>query len=125
MHSRRIGDVHGSAIGLGGMAASEGPPDEDRSVRTIHAALDAGVTDIDTADAYRLPDEEVGHDESLADSSHRTSGSGALRDPLDDRTKPPVVDPIACSSRPETIQASASAATIELSVDGTARLGRA
>ena len=29
-----------------------GRPDEDRAIRTIHAALDAGVTLIDTADAY-------------------------------------------------------------------------
>ena len=32
----------------------EGRPDEDRAIRTIHAALDAGVTLIDTADAYAL-----------------------------------------------------------------------
>ncbi len=43
----------------------EGRPDSDRSVRTIHAALDAGVTLIDTADAYHLHADEVGHNESL------------------------------------------------------------
>src|SRR3954470_1723113 len=43
----------------------EGRPDEERSVRTIHAALDAGVTLIDTADAYHRDPEEVGHNESL------------------------------------------------------------
>lgn len=66
MKYRRIGDVEASAIGLGGMPMSiEGRPDEDRSVRTIHAALDSGVTFIDTADAYQLPEDEVGHNESL------------------------------------------------------------
>jgi aryl-alcohol dehydrogenase-like predicted oxidoreductase len=42
------------AIGLGcmGMSQSYGPPDDDESVRTIHRALDLGVTLIDTADAY-------------------------------------------------------------------------
>src|SRR4051812_4381389 len=50
----------------GGMPMSiEGRPDEERSVRTIHAALDAGVTLIDTADAYHRDPEEVGHNESL------------------------------------------------------------
>jgi aryl-alcohol dehydrogenase-like predicted oxidoreductase len=43
----------------------EGRPDTDRSVATIHAALDAGVTLIDTADAYHLHADEVGHNESL------------------------------------------------------------
>jgi aryl-alcohol dehydrogenase-like predicted oxidoreductase len=66
MHTRRIGDVRVSAIGLGGMPMSiEGRPDEQRSIATIHAALDAGVTLIDTADAYHLYAGEVGHNESL------------------------------------------------------------
>ena len=66
MQSRRIGEVEVSAIGLGGMPMSiEGRPDEDRSVRTIHAALDAGITFFDTADAYHLHADEVGHNESL------------------------------------------------------------
>lgn len=54
------------AIGLGGMPMSiEGRPDQARSVATVHAALDAGVTLIDTADAYHLHAGEVGHNESL------------------------------------------------------------
>lgn len=66
MKQRTLGELTVSAIGLGGMPMSiEGRPDEDRSVRTIHAALDAGVTLIDTADAYHLHADEVGHNESL------------------------------------------------------------
>jgi aryl-alcohol dehydrogenase-like predicted oxidoreductase len=66
MQTRRIGDVEVSAIGLGGMPMSiEGRPEEQRSIATIHAALDAGVTLIDTADAYHLKANEVGHNESL------------------------------------------------------------
>lgn len=66
MQQRRVGDVAVGAIGLGGMPMSiEGRPDEQRSVRAIHAALDAGVTLIDTADAYHLHAGEVGHNESL------------------------------------------------------------
>jgi aryl-alcohol dehydrogenase-like predicted oxidoreductase len=43
-----------SALGLGCMGMSEfyGPLDEAESVATIHAALDAGVNFLDTADAY-------------------------------------------------------------------------
>ena len=66
MKQRTLGELTVSAIGLGGMPMSiEGRPDEERSVRTIHAALDAGVTFIDTADAYHLHANEVGHNESL------------------------------------------------------------
>jgi aryl-alcohol dehydrogenase-like predicted oxidoreductase len=66
MQTRKIGQVAVGAIGLGGMPMSiEGRPDEARSIRTIHAALDAGVTLIDTADAYHLHPGETGHNERL------------------------------------------------------------
>jgi aryl-alcohol dehydrogenase-like predicted oxidoreductase len=66
MQTRSIGPVMVSAIGLGGMPMSiEGRPDEAQSIRTIHAALDAGVTLIDTADAYHLHAGETGHNERL------------------------------------------------------------
>lgn len=66
MRTRSVGGVAVGVIGLGGMPMSiEGRPDEQRSVRTIHAALDAGVTLIDTADAYHLKAGEVGHNEAL------------------------------------------------------------
>ncbi len=55
-----------SAIGLGGMPMSiTGRPDRDRSIATIHAALDAGVTLIDTADAYTTAEDGQGHNEEL------------------------------------------------------------
>jgi len=41
----------------------ESRPDVDRSIATIHAALDAGITLLDTADAYQVGTDEVGHDE--------------------------------------------------------------
>jgi aryl-alcohol dehydrogenase-like predicted oxidoreductase len=67
MKQRTIGDVNVSTIGLGGMPMSiEGRPDERRSIATIHAALEAGVTLIDTADSYHLAGhDEIGHNESL------------------------------------------------------------
>ncbi len=50
------------AAGLGcmGMSGVYGPADEDESVATIHAALDAGVTLLDTGDFYGM-----GHNEML------------------------------------------------------------
>lgn len=66
MHKREIGGVAVSAIGLGEMPLSiEGRPDEAQAMRTVHASLDAGVTFIDTADAYCLNPSEHGHGERL------------------------------------------------------------
>jgi aryl-alcohol dehydrogenase-like predicted oxidoreductase len=53
-------------IGLGAMKMSlAGRPPEERSIATIHAALDAGVNLVDTADAYAKDDRDVGHNERL------------------------------------------------------------
>lgn len=53
-------------IGLGGMPMSiAGRPDEAQSIATIHAALGAGMTLIDTADVYCLDDNDLGHNERL------------------------------------------------------------
>ena len=66
MPTRRLGGLQVSAIGLGEMPLSlAGRPDEAQAVRTIHAALDAGVTLIDTADAYCRDQSDFGHGERL------------------------------------------------------------
>lgn len=66
MQTRAIAGVKVSCLGLGAMPMSlEGRPDESQSIETIHAALDAGVTLIDTADAYCINGDEVGHNERL------------------------------------------------------------
>lgn len=55
-----------SAVGYGGMHLSiQGRPPQDQGVQVIRAALEAGVTLIDTADAYCLDDRDVGHNERL------------------------------------------------------------
>jgi aryl-alcohol dehydrogenase-like predicted oxidoreductase len=75
MRTRRIGDVQVGAIGLGGMPMSiEGRPEESRSIAAVHAALDAGVTLIDTADAYHIGPDEIGHNESLIARALATYG---------------------------------------------------
>ncbi|MEV6919458.1 aldo/keto reductase [Amycolatopsis sp. NPDC051106] len=64
MHTRTLGRTGPavSALGLGLMGMSDlyGPADETESVATIHAALDAGVTLLDTGDFYGM-----GHNELL------------------------------------------------------------
>ncbi|NHA68848.1 aldo/keto reductase [Phycicoccus flavus] len=75
MKQRALGDAQVSAIGLGGMPMSiEGRPDEARSVSAIHAALDAGVTFVDTADAYHRDPGEVGHNEALIAKALKSYG---------------------------------------------------
>ena len=78
MRERTIGGRAVSAVGLGGMPMSiEGRPDTERSIATVHAALDAGVTLIDTADAYHRDAGEVGHNEELIARALREYGAGA------------------------------------------------
>src|SRR5947199_10662160 len=51
-----------SRLGLGCMGMSDvyGPADEAESIATLHAALDAGITLLDTGDFYGM-----GHNEML------------------------------------------------------------
>jgi aryl-alcohol dehydrogenase-like predicted oxidoreductase len=78
VQQRKIGIRSVSAIGLGGMPMSiEGRPDETRSIATIHAAVDGGVTLIDTADAYHLHSTDIGHNEDLVARALRSYGDAA------------------------------------------------
>jgi aryl-alcohol dehydrogenase-like predicted oxidoreductase len=64
--TRKLGDAEVFPIGLGGMPMSlSSRPPEEQSIRTIHAALDAGVNFIDTADAYSADSSDFGHNERL------------------------------------------------------------
>ena len=76
-----------SRIGLGAMGMSDfyGPTDRGESIATIHAALDAGVTLIDTGDFYGMGHNEMliaealkGRDRSAVQISVKF---GAQRDP--------------------------------------------
>lgn len=75
MRQRPLGDRTVSAIGLGEMPLSvEGRPDRAQAIATIHASLEAGVTFIDTADAYSLGVHEHGHGERLVAEALATYG---------------------------------------------------
>lgn len=65
-----------SALGLGcmGMSALYGDADRTESIATVHAALEAGVTLLDTGDFYAM-----GHNEMLIGEALRTAPS-ALRE---------------------------------------------
>ncbi|MEV2198031.1 aldo/keto reductase [Streptomyces phaeochromogenes] len=75
MRYRTVGGLRVSSVGLGAMPLSiEGRPDEARAMATVHAALDAGVTLLDTADSYHLPGDEPGHNERLVARALATYG---------------------------------------------------
>ncbi|MEV6393279.1 aldo/keto reductase [Streptomyces sp. NPDC051907] len=78
MRYRTLGDFQVSAIGLGAMPLSiEGRPSEQQAHATVHAALDAGVTLIDTADSYYAPDGEPGAGELLVARALAAYGGAA------------------------------------------------
>ncbi|MCG7286499.1 aldo/keto reductase [Cellulomonas sp. ACRRI] len=78
MQHRSIGPYTVSAIGLGAMPMSMNNdkvyPDHDEAIATVHAALDAGVTLIDTADIYAPSWDQMGHNERIVAEAVRTWG---------------------------------------------------
>lgn len=71
-----VGRVSVGAIGLGAMPLSTKPPrpSPTEAEAVVHAALDAGVTLIDTADAYAHDEAEFGHNEVLVANALRSYG---------------------------------------------------
>ena len=89
MNTRQLGAAgpRVSAIGLGcmGMSGMYGPADRAESIATIHAALDAGVTLLDTGDFYGMGHNELLIAEALRGRKREDAvisvKFGALRDP--------------------------------------------
>ena len=78
MQHRSIGPYTVSAIGLGAMPMSMNNdkvyPDEADAIATVHAALDAGITLIDTADIYAPSWDTMGHNEQLIGKALKSYG---------------------------------------------------
>jgi aryl-alcohol dehydrogenase-like predicted oxidoreductase len=78
MQQRTLGPYTVSAIGLGAMPLSMNNdqvyPEPADAIATIHAALDAGITLIDTADIYAPSWDQMGHNERLVGEAVRTWG---------------------------------------------------
>src|SRR3979409_2241657 len=89
MEKRQLGSTGPtvSAIRLGCMGMSDfyGPADRAESIATLHAALDAGITLLDTGDFYGMGHNELLIREGLAsrkrDELLLSVKFGALRDP--------------------------------------------
>jgi aryl-alcohol dehydrogenase-like predicted oxidoreductase len=80
-----LGTTPAIGLGLMGMSALYGPADRDESIATIHAALDAGVTLLDTGDFYAMGHNELLLHEALQgrdrDAVQISVKYGALRGP--------------------------------------------
>jgi aryl-alcohol dehydrogenase-like predicted oxidoreductase len=118
--TREVGGRVVHPIGLGAMPMSlEGRPDDARCIATIHAALDAGVTLIDTADAYSIGGDDTGHNERLVARALRSWGGH--RDEVVVATKGGHVRPgdgsWAVDGRPEHLRAACEASLRRLEVD--------
>jgi aryl-alcohol dehydrogenase-like predicted oxidoreductase len=104
-----------SALGLGcmGMSGMYGPSDRAESIATIHAALDAGVTLLDTGDFYGMGHNEMLIGEALKDRVRENAvisvKFGALRDPAGDW--------IGFDSRPEAVRTFLAYSLQRLGVD--------
>jgi aryl-alcohol dehydrogenase-like predicted oxidoreductase len=80
MNTRPFGSSGSSvgAVGIGCMYLSiRDRPSEDDGVKTLRAAIDAGVTLFDTADVYCLDHRDIGHSERLVARALREAGSAA------------------------------------------------
>jgi len=121
MKARKLGPdgPEVGAIGLGGMYLSihsgSGRPDEAQGIATIHAALDAGVTLIDTADVYCVDHRDIGHNERLIAKALKgrkekvlVATKGGLERPRGDWTS---------NGRPEHLRAACEASLRALGVE--------
>jgi aryl-alcohol dehydrogenase-like predicted oxidoreductase len=75
---RKLGPFGVYPIGLGAMPFSMGDnerPTVEQAVATVHAALDAGVTFIDTADIYAPSWDTMGHNEEIVAKALASYGS--------------------------------------------------
>jgi aryl-alcohol dehydrogenase-like predicted oxidoreductase len=96
----------------------EGRPPEEQGLRVLRAALDAGVTLIDTADVYCLDQHDIGHNERLITKA-LASWAGD-RSSVTVATKGGVVRPAGrwdSDARPEQLRAACERSLRALGVD--------
>jgi aryl-alcohol dehydrogenase-like predicted oxidoreductase len=115
MHTRQLGSLTVSALGLGCMGMSEfyGPTNEADGIATIHRALDLGVTLLDTADVYGPFTNEALVGKAIKDRRDGVvvaTKFGIVRDPADPLRR-------GISGRPEYVRACCEASLRRLGLE--------
>jgi aryl-alcohol dehydrogenase-like predicted oxidoreductase len=115
MHTRQLGSLTVSALGLGCMGMSEfyGPTDEGEGIATIHRALDRGVTLLDTADVYGPFTNEILVGKAVKgrrDGVVIATKFGIVRDPSQPERR-------GISGRPDYVRASCEASLKRLGIE--------
>ena len=117
MEKRKLGrnGPEVSALGLGCMGMSEfyGPGDDAESIATIHAALDAGINFLDTADVYGPHTNEVLVGRAIRDRRKEVvlaTKFGIVRDPAEPAKR-------GVSGKPDYVRASCEASLKRLGVE--------
>lgn len=127
MGPRRIAELSVHPIGLGAMPLSDAAmlAERPRALATVHAALDSGITLVDTADIYAPDGDQFGHNEVLVAEAVRTwAGSPADRERIVVATKGGITrapgpdgDLWGRAGSPEALGAAARASAQRLGVD--------
>jgi aryl-alcohol dehydrogenase-like predicted oxidoreductase len=114
MQQRRLGQLQVSAMGLGCMGMSEyyGGRDETEAVATIHRALDAGVTLLDTADIYGL-----GANEELVGRAIRNRRGDVVLATKFGIVRNPAGESIGVNGRPDYVRRACDSSLRRLGVD--------
>jgi aryl-alcohol dehydrogenase-like predicted oxidoreductase len=119
MKTRKLGnDLTVSAVGLGcmGMSFAYGASDENESIRTLHRAVDLGITFFDTAEIYGPYTNEVLLGKALKDVRGRVVIATKFGFRLDP-TKQGAAALTGVDSRPEHIRAVAEASLKRLGIE--------
>ncbi|GGA89965.1 aldo/keto reductase [Brucella endophytica] len=119
MKTRKLGnELTVSAVGLGcmGMSFAYGGQDEKDAIRTLHRAVEIGVTFFDTAEVYGPFDNEKIVGKALKDVRDRVVIATKFGFKID-LTKEPRVAISGLDSRPENVKAVAEASLKRLGID--------
>ncbi|HEX6887931.1 MAG TPA: aldo/keto reductase [Candidatus Nanopelagicales bacterium] len=125
MSERRLADLSVFPIGLGCMPLSDRRmlAERPRAIATVHAALDSGMTLLDTANIYAPDSAQVGHNEVLVGEALRAWGSAgrervvvATKGGIT-RTPGPQGDIWGRAASPEALGAAARASAAALGVE--------
>lgn len=114
MHKRKLGSLEVSALGLGCMGMSDfySGRDDEKSIETIHRALELGVTLLDTADMYG-----VGRNEELVGKAIKGKRDQVILATKFGNVRGGNGEFLGINGRPEYVRQACDASLLRLGVD--------